>query len=32
MAEKANAMSAWPGTLLNAHVKAGGKPPRPAES
>ncbi|ABE64652.1 hypothetical protein Nham_3979 [Nitrobacter hamburgensis X14] len=30
MAEKADAMSAWRDSLLNAYVKAGGKPPRPA--
>lgn len=32
MAEKADAMSAWRDALLNAYVKAGGKPPRPAEA
>ncbi len=31
MAKKADAMSAWRDALLNAYVKAGGKPPRPAE-
>jgi hypothetical protein len=32
MAEKTDAMSAWRDALLNAYVKAGGKPPQPSES
>lgn len=32
MAEKSDAMAAWRDALLNAYVKAGGKPPRPSEA